>query len=140
MEKQSIDSRRRQRIYRVAETADYYRAHKLAEAEGFGGCDFRFPTIVAYDDGVLVGFIATADRPDMVLAGPLVIRSDRRRPWLAMRLLGLYEMVLKNMGITTYIFNLEPGYEFLKRGMERYFPELEPYAGDGDRLFYKRTL
>lgn len=100
----------------------------------------EFPTIMAFDDTSLVGFIATQPRSDMILAGPLVLKGDKPRPFTAMRLCELYEQVMMRLGITSVIFGADPG-GFLDKGMRRWFPDVEPYATneDGNWFIWKMT-
>jgi hypothetical protein len=98
--------------------------------------DLGFPTLVAIDEKGLVGFVATTPRPDMVLAGPLVMRQDKTRPFTAKRMAEMYELALKRLGITSFIFYADEKDSVFVKVMNRYFPDVKPYAKNGSTLFY----
>jgi hypothetical protein len=123
--------------YRLAEgAADYTLCRELMAAEGFPELNIDFPTVMALDEaGEVVGMLGTIPDNDMVLAGPLVLRSDKRRPMLAVRMINLYEMTMRGLGISQFVFQTPRG-GFLDQGVERYFPHMKPYAEEGDDVFY----
>lgn len=123
--------------YHVVESEiDYEACRRLMEAEGISG-DITFPTIIALDgENEMVGFLATRPRDDMVLAGPLVMRRDKRRPMTAIRLIDMYRTAMRNMGIRSFIFGIDSDDSFIKKGLARYFPEASPYASNGEGTFY----
>jgi hypothetical protein len=123
--------------YRIAENADdYLNCHALMRQTGMPDQDIGFPTLMAIDESGLIGFIATTPRNDMVLAGPMVMRQDKRRPMTALRLATMYERVLGDMGITSFIFYADEKDSVFVRAMERYFPDVKPYLKKGSTLFY----
>jgi hypothetical protein len=127
--------------YRVAETPEDWAAVKeLLRAEAVPEQAIKFPTIMAMDDEKLVGFIATQDRSDMVVAGPMVMRSDKRRVFTAKRLVILYQQVMMRLGMQKVVFQADEGDSILIEGIRRYFPEVQPYAKNGGTLFYNWTL
>ena len=122
--------------YKVAEDErDFEACKKLARTEGLPEPECIFPTIMAIDEYGLAGFIATAPRSDMVLAGPLVLRSDRVRTFTALRLCLLYQKVMTKLGIVSVIFGASPG-SLLDKGIRRWFPNVTPYASDGESQYY----
>lgn len=123
--------------YRLAEgAADYTLCAELIAEEGFPEGPIDFPTVMALDDdGELVGLLATTPHTEMVLAGPLVLRHDRRRPMTAIKLINLYELTMRGLGIESVIFHaVKDG--FLTQGIDRYFPNIRPYAEDGEDQFF----
>lgn len=123
--------------YRVATSADDYAAcRKLMYAAGITNNDLSFPTLMAIDDKGLLGFVGTTPRDDMVLAGPIVMRQDRSHAIVALRLAGMYEMTMKNMGISSFIFYADEKDSVFVKAMQRYFPNVKPYAKTGSTLFY----
>lgn len=126
--------------YRIAEHAgDYRKIHELMKAEGFPPGRVSFPTLMAFRGDELVGFIATDTTQNMVIAGPMALKSDIKRPVLALRLAEKYEQVLKNLGIKSFIIAADPG-SIVDQAIKRYFPDWKPYAGDGQRLYYLRRI
>lgn len=123
--------------YRLAEGAtDYTLCKELIAAEGFPEQDLTFPTVMALDDdGEVIGLLATTPDPNMVLAGPLVLRHDKRRPFTALQIIQLYEMTMRGLGIESVIFHAVKD-SFLTNGISRYFPNIRPYAEDGEDQFY----
>jgi hypothetical protein len=94
--------------YRLAKNpGEYAAAHALLKAEGFEKQELRFPTILALDEGDVVGLISTHIQDKMIIAGPLCLKSDRRRARAAIRLIDLYDIAMRGMGITSYIFHTE---------------------------------
>lgn len=123
--------------YRLAaDASDYTLCAELMADEGFGETKIDFPTVMALDDdGELIGMLATMPRDDMVVAGPLVLRSGVRRPMLAVRLINLYEVTMRGLGISSVLFFTDHD-SFLHKGVNRYFPQLKPYAEDEHGLFF----
>jgi hypothetical protein len=129
--------------YRVAESPDdYQECHTLMQMEGWDKSELTFPTVMAHDESeALVGFVATTPRDDMILAGPLVMRQDKRRPWTFMRLVGYYENAMRHMGVRSFIFSVDTSKSaFFLKTLKKYVEEMQPYAGDGSKLFYVRNL
>jgi hypothetical protein len=127
--------------YRIAEGADDLRAiHDLMRQENFIDQDVTFPTVMAMENGKLVGFMATSPSDEMVIAGPLLLDTSKSRPFTALRLMGLYDTVMRNLNIKSYIFNIDVEDSGLTRGIRKYFKELKPYASDGKHEFYVRHL
>ncbi len=122
--------------YRVAETlADYDACRKLMTACGMSA-DIGYPSLMAISNEGLIGLMGTQPRSDMILAGPLCLRPDKRRVFTAMRLVLMYERVLHNLGISSFIFHVDETDSFFFQVMERYFLDLKPYAKKGTMLFY----
>lgn len=96
-------------VYKVAESgADYKRVHGLIKAEGVENADkLSFPTIMAMDDesGECVGCLGTNTEQGMIIAGPLVIKRDRRRTHTIIRLVEAYEAVMRHCKIKSFIFS-----------------------------------
>lgn len=127
--------------YAVAKNpGDYQRVHSLLKKEGVPKQVMGFPTVMAFDDGELVGCIGTHIQKNMIIAGPLVVESSRRRVFTVMRLCEAYQLALASMGIKAFILSVEIG-SLLDRGIGRYYPDAKPYAVEGNRKFYAwRTL
>lgn len=127
-------------VYRGARNAeDYRKARRLMKAESIKPSRLSFPTILAFEDEELVGFLGTDLRQDMVVAGPLVLRSDRRRTFLALRLAEMYEQAMRELGIKSLILACQPD-SLTHKAIKRYFPGLEPYAKTETELFFIRRL
>jgi hypothetical protein len=117
--------------FTVAKHSGQYQAvHRLMKSEHQDRCKLGFPTIMAYEGNDLVGFVGTQLKPGMIIAGPLVVKSDRRRLFTIMRLCEAYEGAMASMGITTFILSAKSG-SILDRAIKRYFPDQHPYAMDG---------
>lgn len=110
----------------------------MAKAEGVAIKKLSFPTIMAVEGGKLQGFVATHLKPDMIIAGPLVICSDQPRPKLMLRLAELYENAMRNMGIKSFIMVVREG-STMHRAIQRY-TAMEPYGRDGDDLLFVRRV
>lgn len=126
--------------FKVAENAGDYRGiRRLVREAEFPDVRASFPTVMAFEDKKLVGALCTDTSQDMVVAGPLVMKADRRRPMLALRLCEQYEHSLRNLGIVSYIMAVQRG-SLLHKAIERYTPEMQPYASEGGQDFYVRRL
>lgn len=127
--------------FKIAENAGDYRAVKklIRETEEFPEVRASFPTVMAFEDKKLVGVMCTDLSQDMVVGGPLAMKNDRRRPMLALRLCEKYEHALSNLGIKSFIMAVKRG-SILHKAIERYTPEMQPYASEGGQDFYIRRL
>jgi len=123
--------------YKVAEVEnDFAAAASLLRNEGLPDQELGFPTILAFDEEKLVGFIATTPKADMVLCGPLVMRSGERHMFTAIKLITLYEQVMLKLGIKSIIFWADENDSMVAKGVKRWFPKATPYAKVGSNLFY----
>lgn len=130
-------------VYRLAKNpGDYAAAQALLKQEGFERETLTFPTILALDelDGYkCVGVLSTRIQDKMIIAGPLALRSDRRRAKAAIRLIDLYDIAMRGIGIISYIFHTEEG-SVLDKSIERLLPGMEPYAVQNGQRFFIRRL
>jgi hypothetical protein len=124
---------------RASSSHDYKLAHQLMRAENIPEDTLGFPTMLAFEGDDLIGMCATTIKNNMIVAGPLTLRSDRRRAFTALELCVKYEEDLKALGIVSYIFSAEYG-SITEKAVQRYMHGMEPYADDGQRKFYIRRL
>lgn len=124
---------------RASSSYDYKLAHQLMRAEGVPEDRLGFPTMLAFENDELIGMCATTIKNNMIVAGPLTLRSDRRRAFTALELCVKYEEDLKTLGIVSYIFSAEYG-GIMQKAIDRYMHGMEPYADDGKHKFYIRRL
>lgn len=127
--------------FKVAEHAgDYRQCIALAAAEEQKHRRLSWPTVMAYEDEELVGFLSTDTSQDMVVAGPLVMKSDKRRPRLTLKLAEEYENSLRNLGIKSYIMGVLPD-SIMHKAIERYVSDTSTKYGEAEGwLFYVRKL
>ena len=122
--------------FRVASSdADYALADRLTAKVGEKRVMLSFPTVMAFDEDELIGFIGTRIEKKLVVAGPLIMIPEQRRIFTALRLCEVYESVLRNIGLTSVIFHVETG-SLLDKAIKRYYPSMEPYARQGDQSFF----
>lgn len=124
---------------RATERKDYAMAEALAGNEGIAYTELGFPTLLAFDGKKLIGFCTTRVVDNMVVAGPLLLKSDRKRAFTALELCVRYEEELRSLGITSYIFSAEKG-SVMEEAVNRYMHGMEAYAEDEDNKFYVRRL
>lgn len=125
--------------YKIADSSwDYKAAHWLIHAEGMQAERLSFPTLLAFEEGAPVGVLGTHIQGGMIIAGPLVIRSDRRRVITAIRMAELYEIAMRGMGVTTFLFHTEEG-SAVDRFIRRY-SDMQPYATEGKQKFFIRRI
>lgn len=133
--------------YQVASSDGHYvAARNLMQQEGEAPVNLGFPTLLAFetDPPELIGILGTHFQEDLMIAGPLVMKSDVpvfARPKVAMRLCERYEYAARALGIKSFIFHVEDGTIF-DQAFQRYngWPGLEHYATEGNRKFYIRRL
>lgn len=129
--------------YQVANSEGHYlAARRLMQEEGIHPVDLKFPTILAFqvDPPGLVGMIGTHHQEDLIIAGPLVVKSDFPGPKLALKLIEAYEHAMRTLGTKSFIMHVEDG-SILDLGIQRYAPGgLEHYATEGNKKFYVRRL
>jgi len=126
-------------VYRIARNpGDYKAAHDLMRGESFPEEKVGFPTILALDGGSVVGMLSTRIQNGMIIAGPMILKSDRRRIKTAIKLAELYEISMKGMGISTFIFNTETD-SIVDKFIQRY-SNMQPYATEGNQKFFIRRV
>lgn len=128
--------------YRLAAgPADYAKAHALVRGEGWEEHELSFPTIMAIKDGELVGILATHIVNNTIMAGPLVIKSDgeKRRLWTMIRLIELYENVMREAGIKQFIFAVPKDLTTYLYQIQEVL-KMTPYAEKDGHLFFERNL
>lgn len=124
---------------RAATQQDYKLAHALMRAEKAPKQSLGFPTMLAFDGDQLVGILGTMIQRNMIVAGPLLVRSDKRRAFTALQLCVKYEEDLTSLGIRTYLFSAEEG-GIMEEAVKRYMHGMEPYAVENGRKWYIRRL
>jgi hypothetical protein len=124
---------------RAASSADYKLAHALMRNENAPKQSLGFPTMLAFEGDKLVGILGTSIQNNMIVAGPLLLRSDKRRAFTALHLCVEYEEDLHTLGIKSYIFSAEEG-GIMEEAVKRYMHGMEPYAIENGRKFYIRRL
>lgn len=128
--------------YDLAHTlADYQAAHRFMRQEGAEGAEERlsFPTVLARREGRVVGLLSTAIYAPYIVATNLVLAKTLPRPLLlAIRLFERYEAVLRQAGVTSYLFELVGQ----ATPLQGWFAALglRPYAVDGTSAWYQRHL
>lgn len=125
--------------YRMATTEDTWEIHQLLRSNNLPEQETAFPTVLALNDDKIVGMMATTPNDEMVLAGPLVLEHDKRRPFTAIRLIELYDAAMLHLGIVSYIFYTAIDSP-LRPYVKRLWPDMHPYASDGQHEFYSRKL
>ena len=95
--------------YRLAHPGgEYNRLYAMMKREMGIREPLGWPVVVAERDGRVVGFLGTADRDDVLIAGPLVIEGSHN-PFMFLRLTEAYENVLRLACINSYYFTVDEG-------------------------------
>jgi hypothetical protein len=95
----------RETLYRLGMPDDAPYLTALAQEVGELPPPYDFPVVVAERYGQRLGFVATQLTQEVVAVGPLVVSPLlRMRGLIAVRLLEAYEAILKESGITAYVF------------------------------------
>jgi hypothetical protein len=127
--------------YRLANgPKDYQRCHQFLKDQGQDELHLSWPTIMAIRDTQVIGCLGTDLSKDALVAGPLVISAEIRRPFIPMiRLIDAYEVVLTHAGISSYYFGVElpaqPAWLRLIESMG-----VMPYYQDQDAIWFHRQL
>lgn len=123
-------------IYRVARNpGDYKQCHDLMTQERMEAVRVSFPTIMALEDLKLVGFIGTRVIKKMVVAGPMVLDSSRKRIFTALRLVEAYDTAMNSLKMKSVIFYVDTDSVIYKM-IERWKPDMTPYAFRDGKAFY----
>jgi hypothetical protein len=123
--------------YAVATTdADYAAVLALLRSSNMPESDLAFPTIMARQHGELVGAMGTLIQDDMIIAGPLVLNANRRRPMLAFRLMQAYETAMENIGIRSVILWTEQDGPLAAAIAKATEGRMSPYAVTEGRNWY----
>lgn len=92
--------------YKIAENAaEYKKAHGLIKAEGVVDMPLAFPTILAMDGEDVVGVLGTDVSSGYIVAGPLVLKSDKKRSFTIIRLVDAYDHAMRLAGVKSFIFS-----------------------------------
>jgi hypothetical protein len=128
-------------IYCIADSArSYSLCHQLIREEGLEQSELSFPTLMAIsEDGVLTGVLGTHISNHQIVAGPLVLKSDRPHYWTLIRLIEHYERVMRTAGVTEYIFSVPKDAEAWLDKIDKLF-HFEPYSEKDGRLWFVRKL
>lgn len=122
-------------VYRVATGKDF------EEILGLGQQVRRlsFPTIVAETDNKIIGYITSQDNEYQVVCGPLYVKKGWNRGHIALKLMELYERVLRGFGITQYRFAVHQELESYAKVIKRI--GLFEYEGmTNEKHIFKRVL
>lgn len=122
---------------------DYSRCHALMTRLGLATDRLGWPTVMAIRDGALLGFLATQKRDDAVVAGPLVL-AQGSSPYVLIRLVEAYDVVMRAAGIQFYMFHLEAENMKWKHIIEKLSADagedLELLQADALGAWYKRRV
>ena len=124
--------------YRLMDEADDARLRRLAKKHGMPVDGFDFPTVVAKRGRKIVGFLSTIPTKSAIVAGPLVVDLPIKGP-VTMRLVECYEAVLRDAGVTSYVFAIPEDSVSWQRNAEEAF-DLKPYARKDGHFWYVRRL
>jgi hypothetical protein len=125
----------------ASEVEDYKKCDRVHKAPK--GHPYDFPTILAErsSHGILEGFLSTDMTQNRIICGPLWLDQSLpliRRSRITIRLLDAYEMILKNAGVTQYLFNAPPEGHWLDT-IERAIG-LKPYEFNDGAFWYKKEI
>lgn len=97
------------------------------------------PTIYAHKGDEIVGVIGTTIKNGSIWMGPLTLASDKRHPFIAIRLIDSYDNYMRAAGVTAYCIYLDKNSEKLVDRVKETM-SLEPYAVNEDGWFFIRKL
>lgn len=129
-------------VYRLAEVpGDYEIVNDFLDEEQVDRSEIElaWPTIMALEEDELVGILGTFSDDAAIVAGPLVTKSDRHRGIMALRMVEVYDTVLRNAGISTYTAYAPRENQRFLTLMER-VPGFECIAENADGKLFARRL
>lgn len=132
------------RDYIIASTGQQYReCHELRRKIGDNNkWEFTFPTLCAYREGKLVGYISRHPNQKMLIFNNLTLDPDlskNAKTIIAMRMIEALEIFLQHAGIKWYWFPVDKDNtelkDFLGKGQD-----LSPQHEDSMYHWYKREM
>lgn len=126
--------------YRLAVSgADYKLAHDFIKSQGIPDEPLNFPTMIAEDDTGVVAVLGTDTSQNQIVCGPLVLKQDRKRIFTLIGLIEAYDSVMRNAGVTEYIFAVDDT-DGVYRSRIKDLTGIEPYANENGKDFFVRKL
>lgn len=84
---------------------DYQTAYKFLKGTEFEDVALSYPTIMAVQEGTVLGMLGTHPNKKMIIAGPLYIKGNMLlKAMLEVKLVDAYESLLINLGVKAYVF------------------------------------
>lgn len=125
-------------VYTVAASShDFRECHELTAELRLDKPALTFPTILAHEDGELVGFLGTIKNPNMIMAGPLVLRTPRR--FVALRLIEAYDSLMRTAGVVTYTMFVANG-DPLQDMIDKLAGSYEQIGQNAEGILFARRL
>jgi len=121
--------------YRMANQEDRIQIHESFDLDAPLG----FPVYIAIRDDKIVGFLATQDRKDMVVAGPLQINLEKKA-FVCMRLVDGYDKLMKSMGMTLYWFYVDKSTVPKWLNAVKESGICKEFGTEGDNIWFERRL
>lgn len=127
-------------IYRIAASGqDYKRARSFFDRLSMPHSRLSFPTILAERDDNLVGALATNTEKRAVIAGPLAIDVPGNPAFVGLRLLDLYDSVMREVRVKQYLFFIDETEKDWIENIED-VTGLTPYTREDGKAWFKRDL
>lgn len=120
--------------------ADYRKCHALMKATDseFQGCQLSFPTVMAFREGKLIGFLSTSPRKDGLVAEPIVMNVEGNASFLYIKLVEAYDDLLRAGKVPSYFFHIPQSYADYIRLIEK--AGFERIGEDEVGVWYRRSL
>lgn len=119
--------------------ADYAKAHAFVRSERDHDPPLTLPTILAIEDDEVVGIMGTEQDEQMIRVGVFMTKSDRPRVFTALRMVEVYDNVMRNMGISTYVALIVREDARMQRMLDR-VGGFEVIGENADGILYARRL
>lgn len=132
--------------YKLAKASSDYRAchrfiHQVISEEGneFDVLPMTFPTLMAFQDGEMIGFVSRMSRSDILAIGSIAVKRGRLRPVIMGKLMDRMEELFSSTGgITHYYIPVQKGRPDLIDIVSDFAERLDD-TGDGN-IWFKRIL
>lgn len=86
-----------------------------------------------------MALLGTYIENNMIIAGPLTIDPAKKRPVTAFKMLEAYDIIMRDLGITSYVLPVEQGC-IVEKVIDRYYSHISPYSVKDGYKFYIRYL
>ena len=126
----------RSTVYRLACSPEEEQAARAFLDERLPSRTVEFPIITATREDRLVGVLATSTDQGAIVAGPLAVEG--RSPFVALRLIDVYERIMRMTGVDAFYFHLAPEDNSWRRAVAKI--GLEPFHQDAAGAWFKRSL
>lgn len=125
-------------MYRLATSPhDYKLCHELARSTDLEDRRLEYPTVMGFDDDILIGFVSTMQKGGLLAVGQMAVKKGRLRSVVAGKLLTALENVLSLSGVSWYYIPVRKERDDLLELVSSFAERLDD-TGDGNTWFKRK--